>query len=668
MKKWSGRAGNKDLILLFLSVFLYVAFVFGLPHRTPYLWFLIIAIVFAIGLYQYIRFKTQWGSLGFLFPILFVIGSFIRFSGKPLFHLIYIPIIVAVSGFFPARIIIACFVAILLLGVGTTSIWPVEEQIVFYTSLLITGTSSFFIFSKNRKKLDRVAGELERLKKDAMNLDGTEDGAFGKDRLSDQVRAVLETKKAMDEMVRLIKETINADSVSFFVLKDEDLILNGSTEDISMAPIPPGKGYLSLAARQKKPVIFSKLKGRPFDLGYPRTKEIGSFICVPIIKGDLLEGIVVADSSHEDAFGEHEKDILVRFAAMIIELLHKTRVYSEVNRAAEWFKALHAVSIDLGSSLKLNEVAERLVNFALSVAPSSAAALFIIEDGRLKVMSEQGLELKDAIFPHEGTLFEWILKNKQMLIFSDIKGDRKLSVYPFNLSSTRTFLGIPILYEKKILGILSIASTEPNLLSSYDVLLLQIVCNQAAVSITNAKLHKEVEDLAITDGLTGLFNHRYFQEKLAQEFRRLERIPDALSLMLIDIDHFKKVNDTYGHPAGDAVLKGIASILRTTFRDIDILARYGGEEFAAVLIGTDIKGAEKMAERLRIHVMERPFHVDKNELRITLSIGVASYPHDSKKKDELIEKADQALYFAKRSGRNNVCLWKNISNCDVKQP
>jgi diguanylate cyclase (GGDEF)-like protein len=179
--------------------------------------------------------------------------------------------------------------------------------------------------------------------------------------------------------------------------------------------------------------------------------------------------------------------------------------------------------------------------------------------------------------------------------------------------------------------------------------------------ITNAQLHKEVEKLAVTDGLTGLHNHRHFQERLSEEFQRLERIPQPLSLMLIDIDHFKKINDVYGHPAGDTVLTNLAVILKKTLRGIDILARYGGEEFAAVLMGTESSGAKKMAERLRASVMNSPFFIDENKLTVTLSIGLATHPHDAAAKDELINKADQALYYAKKNGRNQVCAWKDVA-------
>ena len=151
--------------------------------------------------------------------------------------------------------------------------------------------------------------------------------------------------------------------------------------------------------------------------------------------------------------------------------------------------------------------------------------------------------------------------------------------------------------ENEVIGIFAVTSKKPDALSSFHVQFLKILADQAAMAMTNANLHKEVGRLAMTDGLTGLFNHKHFHEMLLMEFQRTERMPQTLSLMLIDIDHFKKINDSYGHPAGDMVLASLAAILRKTLRGIDILARYGGEEFAAVLINTGAGGRE--TQRIR---------------------------------------------------------------------
>ena len=147
-----------------------------------------------------------------------------------------------------------------------------------------------------------------------------------------------------------------------------------------------------------------------------------------------------------------------------------------------------------------------------------------------------------------------------------------------------------------------------------------------------------------------------------EELKKLSRYSEPTSLLLADIDFFKKINDTYGHPSGDLVLKEVSNIIREAIRDIDMPARYGGEEFAAILPRTDSKGAMNIAERLRKAVMSASFSSDTSQLKVTLSIGIATTPSDAKTKEELIEKADEALYYAKHNGRNRSVLWNEIKN------
>jgi two-component system cell cycle response regulator len=172
------------------------------------------------------------------------------------------------------------------------------------------------------------------------------------------------------------------------------------------------------------------------------------------------------------------------------------------------------------------------------------------------------------------------------------------------------------------------------------------------VSLQNGMMYQQMETMATTDGLTGLTNHRTFQDRLVQLLDRAERTQQPASLLLCDVDHFKRVNDTYGHPVGDEVLRQVARVLQRSVRKIDIPARYGGEEFAVVLEATGTEGAMHLAERIRRDVAAMVIDSDKGQFHVTMSIGIASFPDDARERSLLIERADASLYFAKENGRN----------------
>ncbi|MCY1080444.1 GGDEF domain-containing response regulator [Archangium lansingense] len=177
-----------------------------------------------------------------------------------------------------------------------------------------------------------------------------------------------------------------------------------------------------------------------------------------------------------------------------------------------------------------------------------------------------------------------------------------------------------------------------------------------------------LERLSVTDGLTGVHNHRYFQERLREEFRRAQRYDDTLSLILIDLDHFKAFNDTHGHQVGDIVLRDVAASLQRSVRETDLLARYGGEEFAILLPRTPLAGALTVAERVwrELGVL---LTGPERTLRVTASLGVSTFPHHAvNSAEQLVHSADQALYRAKDEGRNRICLYVAPSPFDRPTP
>ncbi len=215
---------------------------------------------------------------------------------------------------------------------------------------------------------------------------------------------------------------------------------------------------------------------------------------------------------------------------------------------------------------------------------------------------------------------------------------------------------IPLRTAQNVLGTLVLGARRPDAYDGEAVRQLEVVAMQAAESIYRARLFEQTERLATTDGLTGLTNHRTFQVRLDEHLAQSQRYGKKLSLILCDIDHFKSVNDTYGHPVGDVVLKGVARTLLKEARATDVVARYGGEEFAVVMPETDAAGALVIAERIRERVKALSFDAGQGKLKVTISLGVATVPDDAARKPELVERADGCLYHAKRHGPGSVRL------------
>lgn len=311
------------------------------------------------------------------------------------------------------------------------------------------------------------------------------------------------------------------------------------------------------------------------------------------------------------------------------------------------------------SSLDLDEVLHNILCSALGIMdmPAGSIALYNESLNRLQLHAHIGLSealtSKSSWSVTPGGLTHRILSEGQLFVIEDTLGEDFFKNPLAIGEGIRSLIAVPLKIQDKIIGILYLDDFVIRSFSPMRLHMLSILASFATMSIDNARLHVKTHLLACTDGLTGLYNHRHFLMSYDEEMSRAVRYGKPLSLVMIDVDDFKRFNDRYGHPAGDKALIAVAKTLQAHLRTCDFSFRYGGEEFTAILTETSLEQAVVAAERLRLGIIENTCEAlaDIAPEGVTVSIGVASYPRDGSG-DVLIKEADDQLYRAKREGKN----------------
>jgi len=485
--------------------------------------------------------------------------------------------------------------------------------------------------------------------------------------------------------VLFVKE--RREGTEMFVLRACRTESKGEVVPIGTALDPAaGKTGIDLCAERLKSHYLPELAGDsvPF-LGYygrdVKNSPVRSAMIIPILSEDQESVVAVlsADQVATDSFSSQTQERLKRFSAFFLEVIENSQLSLDLKTRADHFGALHAISTDLNESLKFSEIMATIIPQIKSVVPFDFCAC-VLKNGiegstHLEFIALDGYaagSVGRTFTVEESAVVAFMFKHWKetgtTTFYTRDYGDRgkDIGLFPFRelQKPVRSLYARLLAANDDINGVFILASLRPDAFSEYDRnVLLDTLMNQVAMVANNSLLHRKIEDQAMTDGLTGLLNHRTFMGKLAEKYRELERTPRPFSILLMDIDRFKLVNDKYGHPVGDVAIKAVARVLRETIRGTDFIARHGGEEFAVGMVETDSRGAEQMAERVR-SIMEKTMitRVHDGELRCTLSIGVVSFLEDTETVADLVTMADKALYHAKQSGRNRVSLYRDSLN------
>ncbi|MDP2982196.1 MAG: diguanylate cyclase [Candidatus Latescibacter sp.] len=322
---------------------------------------------------------------------------------------------------------------------------------------------------------------------------------------------------------------------------------------------------------------------------------------------------------------------------------------------------LDKLSTYLNLTIDIETLADLILNGIADILPGYYYSFFFFDEvnREMVIYSEEQVYSKTASKIEEQIkVFYENLVNRELeglynvrVILPAAKKDSE-EIKPIELIS----FFVPLLVDNSIKGVIGISGENTPVPDDSKDILLMISARTNKI-LSNATLHRDTKMLALTDGLTGLLNHRAINERLKQEFERFRRYGSFLSLLVADFDDLKKYNDTYGHPVGDEVLRHIGNILRETSRESDVLSRYGGDEFVILLPQTNSRNASNMAERIKQKVQDNLFSIHGLKLKGTISMGVATVPDETiQSPQDFLESADRALYDAKRSGKNRICI------------
>jgi len=286
--------------------------------------------------------------------------------------------------------------------------------------------------------------------------------------------------------------------------------------------------------------------------------------------------------------------------------------------------------------------------------------IYVIKQNKLNLVSSYRQNVSNPIKDKQGDILDyWVIKHNQPLIIEDISREFRFDLEQISSLKSRVINSLvisPVSLGKRVLGDIRIESKGKLSFSFEDLRVLSVIADIAGVSIDRAEVFQKVRELAIKDSLTGLYLRSYFNERLEKEIKRAFIDSSPIGVILADIDHFKRINDKYGHVVGDLVIKQLSRILKQSIGDSgNIVARFGGEEFIAFLISSSRKETVKVAESIRERIASNPVVFRRNKISFTVSLGVAVFLEDAKYLEELIRKTDTALYKAKKSGRNKVC-------------
>lgn len=415
---------------------------------------------------------------------------------------------------------------------------------------------------------------------------------------------------------------------------------------------PAGKRLSEYMIRERQPLLIREnFEAEIEKLGVESTRGAGSFCGVPLILYDRAIGVMAIHSQHKGAFDEGHLELMRVLASQAGIALENARLFAEEQKKARHLTLLNRISEHAIATLNPEEILVKVAEEIEQGLHYDHIGIGILDypTKEVVVQAEAG-KRRDAIGRRIAIgdgLIGQVARTGEIAIVRDVNSTSLRPVLPGSASA----IALPVNCAENLLGVLYVESSEPSEFSDEEVQLLRTLADLFAGALHNAKNFQKAQEQAITDGLTGVKTHRFLMEALSSEWKRSTRSSRPFSLVLMDLDRFKFVNDFYGHLEGDVVLQRVGLILEQNCRRSDIVARYGGDEFVILMPETNVEQARQIAGKLRSWIASDPLLRDKN---ITASFGIACFPIHGSTPQELIQVADASMYLSKHQGGNAV--------------
>lgn len=477
--------------------------------------------------------------------------------------------------------------------------------------------------------------------------------------------------------LRLLRESLGLHTAVLLWQNDDGTHLRISelvsdAPNLSEGPFLAGDGVFGAAISQRNAVCITGLKPSyklPYYIG---PCPVRAALALPVFEHGTARGVLVVDRVVDKTFSPREQELVEEAGRYAVRAIQNERVFAQLERAKVEQGKLYRAAEALGAATTEADVVEAGVKSAREITSVDFAAVTLFDDAakmhEIRAVSGDGAqEIVGQRFRHNAGLVSMVLQNRHPLPYRGEYDPQRQIVFTRRVAPPPmpSIVVLPLVVHDRPLGTLVLGSRRRAAFNDAVRSTLEVLASHMAVSLSNARMLRRLEELATMDGLTGLLNKRAMLEVAEQKITAAKRFGRQLSILVTDIDHFKKVNDTYGHDVGDVIIKGLGEILRRAKRNTDAVARFGGEEFVIICEETDARGAMLLAERVREELGRTTFQPHGKAaanggpvgVNVTCSVGVATYPEAGSSWDELFKAADEALYVSKRSGRNRSTAW-----------